>query len=282
LSFWTEKGKIMSLGIAFKGPEGIVLAADSRVTLTTEIQTNQEKRLLLSTFDNATKLLRIDKRKHIGVVTYGLGAIGLKEPRTAHSFLPELDDRLLDTQQTVKEFAESLSDFFVEQWQETMPEDYSGPPITFLIGGYDDEKAIYGKIFQIDIPSNPNPNEWHSGASFGPVWGGQLQYITRLIKGFDPNLLTIVQKHLGLTKEQIDDLTGLLQGELSSKIPYQFLPLQDCVDLSVFLIRTTMQFQTWQIDVRGVGGAIDVAIITRTKGFELVQHKTIVAGGAIG
>ncbi len=59
-------------------------------------------------------------------------------------------------------------------------------------------------------------------------------------------------------------------------IPFAFLPLQDCVDVSTFLIRTTMAIQSWLIGIRGVGGAIDVAIITRTKGFQTVQQKTIV------
>ena len=48
----------MSLAIVFKGPEGIVLAADSRVTLSTE-QTDAQgnKTILPATYDNATKLL---------------------------------------------------------------------------------------------------------------------------------------------------------------------------------------------------------------------------------
>ncbi|MCX6091057.1 MAG: hypothetical protein NTX88_11940 [Candidatus Atribacteria bacterium] len=82
----------MSLGITFKGPEGIVLSADSRVTLTAEMQRGQEKMLLPSTFDNATKLLHITGHNYVGVVTYGVGAIGQQEPRTAHSFLPEFED----------------------------------------------------------------------------------------------------------------------------------------------------------------------------------------------
>ena len=71
----------MSLGIAFKGPEGIVLAADSRVTLTAQVP--GRNMLLPATFDNATKLLQIAGQQYIGVVTYGAGAIGQQEPRTA-------------------------------------------------------------------------------------------------------------------------------------------------------------------------------------------------------
>ncbi len=47
----------MSLGIAFKGPEGIVLAADSRVTLTTQMTNGKQTQIIASTFDNGTKLL---------------------------------------------------------------------------------------------------------------------------------------------------------------------------------------------------------------------------------
>ena len=82
----------MSLGIAFKGPEGIVLAADSRVTINAKRPLSPQQTLILpSTFDNATKLLRVEGQKHVGAVTYGAGTIGLAEPRAAHSFLPEFE-----------------------------------------------------------------------------------------------------------------------------------------------------------------------------------------------
>jgi hypothetical protein len=85
-----------------------------------------------------------------------------------------------------------------------------------------------------------------------------------------------VKNVLNLTDEQKEDLAHHLEGNLSARIPYQFLPLQDCVDLSVFLIRTTIELQTWVVDVRGVGGAIDVATITRIEGFKHIEQKTIV------
>ena len=79
----------MSLGIAFKGPEGIVLAADSRVTLNASRKDGNKEVVIPATYDHATKLLRVSHQKHVGAITYGLGAISNKEPRTAHSFLPE-------------------------------------------------------------------------------------------------------------------------------------------------------------------------------------------------
>ena len=74
----------MSLGIAFKGPEGIVLAADSRVTLMAQVQQPNlpTPMVLPASYDNATKLLRIKGQRYVGAVTYGAGAIGVTEPRT--------------------------------------------------------------------------------------------------------------------------------------------------------------------------------------------------------
>lgn len=267
----------MSLGIAFKGPEGIVLAADSRVTLTAEVQQPQGKMFLPSTFDNATKLLQITGHGFVGAVTYGVGAIGQGEPRTAHSFLPEFEDELAkkgNGRLSVEEYAIKLSEFFLQQWSALMPGSYSGPDMIFLVAGFNVGEP-YGRVYQFSVPGNPKPLEQNTG-QFGATWGGQLEYTNRLLKGFDPQLPFIAQKHLNLTDSQRNGLAAHLEQQLSAQIPYPFLPLQDCVDLSIFLIRTTMEIQTWIVGVRGVGGAIDVATITRTDGFAPVQRKRIV------
>lgn len=270
----------MSLGIILKGPEGLVLAADSRVTLTAEIKA--QKLMVPATFDNATKLLRVSGQDYIGVVTYGLGAIGQKAPRTAHSFLPEFEaqmDKEMDERLSVEEFAEKLASFFLSQWQNSMPPSYNGPPMVFLIGGFNEGDA-YGRVLEVLIPNRPKAKEWNKD-SFGPVWGGQREFTDRLIQGYDPRLLELI-KESELADEQEKTLREKL-GQLAIPIPYAFLPLQDCVDLSIFLVRTTMNILRWQVGVRGVGGAIDVATITRTKGFQPIQEKRIrgepLAGG---
>jgi hypothetical protein len=266
----------MSLGIAFKGPEGIVLAADSRVILQAEVTHGAEKMVLPSAFDNATKLLQIAGHKYVGAVTYGLGAIGQQEPRTAHSFLLEFEDYLSKKKIDrfpIKDFAENLANFFKEQWNGRMPSNYSGPDMVFLVGGFDAGEP-YGKVFQVLIPSNIVPTEYNAG-QFGITWGGQSEYTHRLIKGFDPQMPSLVQNFLKLSPEQTIELERHLENALSSPIPYQFLPLQDSVNLSILLIRTTMEIQNWIVGVRGVGGAIDVATITRKDGFIAVQQKAI-------
>jgi hypothetical protein len=264
----------MSLGIAFKGPEGIVLAADSRVTLT--VQVPGQPFVVPATYDNATKLLNVADQKYVGVVTYGAGTIGLATPRTAHSYLPEFEAEVATGEPgrlSVGDFARRLSDFFIRQWTGNMPADYAGSDMVFLVGGYD-EGEPYGRVFEIFIPSRPQPHEVSEG-NFGIVWGGQREVTDRILQGFDPALLPIVQQAFALSDQQRDELENHLKGSLSIPIPYPFLPLQDCVDLSIFLIRTTITIQKWSVGIRGVGGAIDVATITRTDGYHAIQKKEI-------
>ena len=87
--------------------------------------------------------------------------------------------------------------------------------------------------------------------------------VNRAALGLDPKAYRPGQLEEGLKKK------------LALPIPWQFLPLQDCIDLSIFLIRTTMQLQKWLVALRGVGGAIDVATVTRTDGFKIVQIKEL-------
>jgi hypothetical protein len=274
----------MSLGIAFKGPEGIVLAADSRVTLNAQIQiANGPEMLLPATFDNATKLLRVKGQDYVGTITYGTGAIGTgPEPRTAHSFIPEFEAELGNTpgRLSVQVFAERLSAFFMARWT-GMGMPTPAPPgqdIIFLVGGYD-EGAPYGKVFEIFVPSRPTPRETLPAGQFGLTFGGQQEIVSRLINGFDIQAPQVVRGFLSVpfaAGQGPDPLEIEMRTKFAAKIPWQFLPLQDCVDLSIFLVRATITLQKWTVDIRGVGGAVDVATITRTKGFSHIQQKEII------
>jgi hypothetical protein len=276
----------VSLGIVFKGAEGIVLAADSRVTLTSMLPTPVPNQQLLIpiTFDNATKLLSVKSQTHVGAVTFGAGSIGQMAPRTAASFMPEFEDDLADKSKgkpkgklSVEEFATALGVFFNEQWTKAkMP---NPPPpgneMVFLVGGYD-VGAAYGRIFTVSVPNAAKPVEFAAN-EFGATWGGQRELTDRLLQGFDPNLAGHIQDILKTPpgEKQRIDLEVALRTRLQLPIPWQFLPLQDCVDLCILLIRTTIQLQQWMVSIRGVGGAIDVATITRTDGFKAIQIKEL-------
>ena len=261
----------MSLGIAFKGPEGIVLAADSRVTLSG--QTPDSNLLVQAHYDNATKLLKVKDHDYVGAVTYGLGALGNKEPRTAHSYLPEFETELATQKRlSVEEFATKLGDFFQHQWDAANTPAES-EPMVFLVGGFDEGDA-YGRVFELRIPTSPTPVE-QNVTDFGITFGGQYEIAARLLGGYDPRLEALMKANVHLNAAQAANFKQKVLQGLAMPIPYQFLPLQDSVDLAIFLIKTTATLQGWATGPRGVGGAIDVATVTRTDGFRAIQEKQI-------
>ena len=200
-------------------------------------------------FDNATKLLIFNSpNNYVAAVTYGVAVIG---QRTAHSYLPEFELALESAKERLKveKFSKKLSDFFLERWKEDMPKGYKGPGMIFLVGGYD-EKEAYGKVFVIDIPNRPKP-EPRNPDEFGMTWGGQLQIASRLVQGYDPILPEILRRELSLNRQQMTKLVEAFKKHIEFRIPYNVLPLQDCVDLAIFLIRTTMNAQQLAIGVRG-------------------------------
>lgn len=261
----------MSLGIVIKGPEGLVLAAESRVTLTVAAPNAPQFHV---TFDNATKLLTFEEpHSYVGAVTYGQAAIGQKTGRTAASYIPEFSATLPPSRLPVKEFAQKLSDFYMQQWSANMPSPYNGPDMTFVVAGFD-QGAAYGSVFQFDLPGSPSPSETTPDPDFGITWGGQREIVDRLVSGYDPRLPGIVQTALNLQPNQVAALIQQLGG-LQLPIPIQVLALQDCVDLAVLMIRTTIAVHQLTVTVRGVGGPIDVATITRQNGLEFVQRKRV-------
>lgn len=260
----------MSLGVLIKGPDGIVLASDSRVTL--EAQKPGQPHPFSVNFDNAIKMLSFSEpHTFVGAVTYGIAGIGIP-PRTAHSFLPEFEVALEEKKNrlTVLEYSEQLSNFFMHQWEAKMPKDHKGN-MAFVVGGFDEGKP-YGKVFLFEIPGAPIPQERNPNL-FGMTWGGQLQIASRLIQGYDPELLNILRNELKLTEEQVRNLIPILNQNLQFPIPYDVLPLQDCINLALLLLRTTINAQHLSVDVRGVGGDIDIAVITRTAGLKYLQKK---------
>jgi hypothetical protein len=272
----------VTLAVVFKGPEGIALAADSRITLTMKnLATGKE---MTSFFDNATKLLSIQGQDYVGIVTSGQGAIGATAPRTAHGFIPEFEEQLGKTcngRAAVADIATELGKFYREQWiQAGLPVGLpaEAQQMQFLVAGFDPGDA-YGRVFKVAVPDAPDPVEQVPTDGFGMAIDGQTELAGRILGGFDPAALGITKDHLNLDDSQVTDLQKKWTEKLGLPIPYQFLPLQDCVDLSVFLVTMTSAVQSWTTGLRGVGGEVDVATITRTQGFRPIRQKKIQVWG---
>jgi hypothetical protein len=186
--------------------------------------------------------------------------------------LPEFEAQLAgEGRLSVEDFATRLSDFFLDQWNAR--KGGTGDAMEFIVAGYD-EDAPYGRLFVSAIPIAPKPVE-KLVDDFGIQWGGQSEITSRILNGCDNNTFELIFNKFAVPAGERSALAGEVHNASGAKIPYQFLPLQDCVDLSVLLIRSTAQILDYQVGIRGVGGNIDVATITRREGFQYVQRKEI-------
>jgi hypothetical protein len=261
----------MSLGIVIKSPEGIVLAAESRVTLTINGAQGQPSHFV--NYDNATKLFSFcSPHNHVGVVTYGLAAIG---QRTAHSFVPEFESTLPAERLNVFNLAQRISQFYMDQWRLVMPANYNGPNMTFLVAGFN-EGEPYGRVYTMDLPRNTEPTEQQANINeFGISWGGQREIVDRLMQGFDERLIPLIAREFSFNPEQQQHLKTILIQNLQLPLPLNVMALQDCVNLALLFLRTTIEAQELTVGVRGCGGPIELAIIKRQEAFTYIKHKSI-------
>jgi hypothetical protein len=131
-------------------------------------------------------------------------------------------------------------------------------------------------VYLFEIPHRPEPEEQQPGdTNFGMTWGGQLQVGSRLIHGYDPALPGILKTELELEDKHVEALFEIIRNRLEFRVPYQVLPLQDCVNLATLVMRTTMDAQNLALTLRGVGGLMELATITRTEGLIYVQKKDV-------
>lgn len=266
----------MSLGVVVKGSEGLVLAVDGRVTLLAQ---GPHQRFLTAThLDNVPKLLTFRGEPHrwIGAVTYGQAVIGNTPDnlRTAHSYLAELENSLPRERLSVLAFAEHLSRFYMRRWEEAlMPVPFPASGMAFVVAGFDPGDP-YGSVCDFDVPNQPQP-ELRSVGEFSVTWGGETEFASRILSGYDQRILPIVREILQVDDEEMERLRSALQ-PLAFDAPLNILPLQGCIDLAVFIIRTTMSAQRLSVGVRGVGGNIDIAAITDAEGVRIIQQKQLV------
>ena len=145
------------------------------------------------------------------------------------------------------------------------------PNMTFVVAGFNQDD-IYGHVYLVEIPRASKPIERSKNNEFGITFGGQHEIVSRIMMGYDIKLPGVLQKELNLSPEQVTKFDTLIK-QFQLAVPLQVLALQDGIDLACFFIRTTMDAQKLSIGIRGVGGAIDVAVIKRNKDIQFIQRK---------
>lgn len=150
-------------------------------------------------------------------------------------------------------------------------------PINVLINGFDKDGSC--KTYELLVPGDIIRKR--DNGEYGCTWVGQGDVVSRLILGYDGKILNLPMfKELSSSHSQEDILNQLHGTEYN--IQWPVLTLQDSINIAVFLIKVTAvtQFYADGItmdagDTQGVGGPIDVALITKHEGVQWIKHKKL-------
>lgn len=260
----------MTVVISVQVSEGLVLAADSSSTVGR--WSGDGRFEVFKVWKHSKKLAHL-KDYPIGVLSWGTGSIG---PRNIQSLIYEyerdLDSWELDEDYQVREIANELVEFLGKRYLAQFPKTGEQPALGVLISGYSRDQFIpeqYTFLFPVDEEiREARPRHPDGRPSLGANWYGQTDAILRLYKGFDPEIVEILSE-TGMTAEEIFEKSRPLE----YPIIYDGMPLQDAIDLAIWLIDTTKGRFRFARGPEVVGGDIDMAVVTH-QGFFWIIRKS--------
>ena len=231
----------MTIAIALKVGDGVVLGADSAATLSGDGG-------VANVYFNAEKLTNLVKGLPLGMVTYGLGGL---DGRSVTSLSRDLRELLSGTNPewhldpsiyTMQWVAERVRQFFYEDH-------------------YANEYPQKGK----DAQGNP----FDKAVSGKAVWAGVPEALDRLFGGWSSQVYRGMLS-AGLPAKDVEQFLNSLPMEplISSA-----MPLQDAIDLVKYMVDVTVGFVRFIPGPPTVAEPVDIAAITKHEGFRWVRRK---------
>lgn len=237
----------MSLVITVYAREGIVMAADSRLTLTfpRTLPGALPHTVSVTSSDSARKLFLTPDR--IGISTFGNAIVnGAPIAGVIESFIVEkLKGKFLFP----KETGDALLDYFnsIGVSQST----------NFHIAGYRPAGQTFDQeVVSIDLAAR-TVSQLNPIGQQGANWGGEIDVFQRLL-----NNVALVGAP-GTAPVPIPNFA----------VPFEFFTLQDAIDFASFAIRATIDTMRFQAREKTVGGPVDLLVITPDNAQWITQKK---------
>ena len=234
----------MSLVIAVYVPEGIVLASDSRQSVTVEGKGPEGRSFKVETVnsDAITKTFILE-RQQVGISNFGQF---MEEDLTPDDDVGTIPSKL------IAYFRRSFSD----------------ADVGFHVAGYKKEARVsVPHIYSCHVSRNAveRRNLKPDGSlSYGAAWSGQTDILTSI-------LIPVSTK---------DEKGNDKVIRAPAPIVWDAMALQDAIDFATYAIRTTIDTMRFQARPKTVGGPIDVLVVTPEKAMWI--HKKELHGSSPG
>lgn len=272
-----ELGVKMTIAISMKVNDGIVLATDSASTVAGSEPGPDGIRGVINIYNNANKIFNLRKGLPIGAITWGSGSIGSSSISTlAKDFRKKIttEQPIDETNYTIEGIAQEFKQFIFDQAYEDAFRTWKiKPNLGFMIVGYSSGQPL-AEEWKIDIDNGQcmGPYLMRKREEIGLTWNGETEAIGRLFVGYGTRLHKVLEE-AGIDQEKIKQIIQLCRKRLIVPMVTPPMPIQDAIDLAVFLVDTTIQFSKFAPGAPTVGGPIEVAAITKHEGFKWVRRK---------
>ena len=266
----------MTIAISLKVNDGIVLATDSAATIFAQPIENQPTGVI-NVYENAEKLFNLFKGKPVGAITWGSGSIGSSSISTLMKDFREIQKINENvTGLDIKEITENLAKFiYVEKYLPTYASwvENSRPRLGFIVAGYSQEDSFAQEWkFEINEGKLVGPELVRKNDETGLSWNGEPEAISRLVLGYSTKFPRVLQD-CGIDEETIKKIIKYSNKNIAIPFVIAPMPIKDAIDVAEFLVDTTIKFSKFTPGAPTVGGAIDIAAITKHEGFKWIKRK---------
>ena len=256
----------------------VVFAADSASSLVGTTPNGDP--VVFNVYQHGNKIFNLYKGKPIAAMTCGMAHMGdASIAALAKDFrriiTKGIGGNKIDPEDcTVKGVAERAHAFFAAKYNEIDPAPVGDHGFEFWVGGYG--SAWDGaEIWKIVIRNGEVlPLELVVGQDISGfvAWGGQPQPIHRLIIGFDERLGEALEA-AGLASDATQQVLAQVRQQLQTPLVEAPMPVDDAIQLADFLVDLTKRYFAFLPGADSVGGATDIATVTKHEGFKWIRRK---------
>jgi hypothetical protein len=153
--------------------------------------------------------------------------------------------------------------------------------IQMIVAGVDHDKV--GRAYSVTVPKGIAAEK--DTQQCGALWLGQTDVLGRIVKGFAPEIA-----NLEFVKDALSKNSAVVWDQLNKLeyiINWGTITLQDAIDFCVLMTRTTESIQRFSDGtvlapggITGVGGEVDITVITPEKGFVWLKQKKLRSEGS--
>lgn len=257
----------MTIAAAYLTSEGVVLGADSTITIGNGVQM----------MNHNQKVFEIGKDSTFGLCTFGAGVIGGTSHRTIAALLGDWVGSS-QTAPTTEQVAGELA-AMVQRLAPNSP-DFS---VGYYVGGCDPATRD-PQCFHVAIGFDPQASALATSISqlgIGAHFAGQPRFFTRLFMGIDHELQQHLRVVLGPMIDPVDPAQGaaqfdsVLQALLPNYVAQGFtdLPIRDAIDYLHSILHVTIKAMKFKFGTPVCGGLVELGVITTDRKFRWVLHK---------